>query len=67
MTKGDRLFQTVEEIRLTRFPRLDPALVEEILTYQIQFQEDRAEAQRRTERAISVWADSTAKSRAETP
>lgn len=58
--KGDELFQTVEEIRRIRFSQLDPALVEEILMCQIQLQEDRAEAQRRTERAIAAWASKDA-------
>lgn len=62
--KRDRLFQTVEEIRCSRFPALDPALVEEILSSQIQLQEDRAEAQRQTERAIAMWASGDAKARA---
>jgi hypothetical protein len=58
--KGDGLFQTVEEIRRARFSRLDPALVAEILNWQIQFQEDRTEAQRRTARTIAAWASANA-------
>jgi hypothetical protein len=62
--RRERLFQTVEEIRRSRFPTLDPALVEEILSCQIQMQEDRTEAQRRTERAIANWASADAIARA---
>jgi Uma2 family endonuclease len=58
--RGERLFQTVEEIRRSRFTDLDPELVAEILSSQIQMQEDRAEAQRRTERAIATWASTDA-------
>jgi hypothetical protein len=65
--RRDRLFQTVEEIRSSRFAAQDPALVEEILSAQIQMQEDRAEAQRRTERAIAKWASQDANASAEQP
>lgn len=58
--KSERLFQTVEEIRRSRYPGLDPALVKEILSCQVQMQEDRMEAQARTERAIAKWANAYA-------
>lgn len=62
--KSERLFQTLEEIRRSRFPGLDAALVKEILACQIQMQEDRVQAQARTERAIAKWANADARERA---
>jgi hypothetical protein len=61
--RTERLFQTVEDLRRNRFPALHPALVEEILSCQIQMQEDRVEAQGRTERAIAKWASVDANER----
>lgn len=50
------LVATVEEIRARDYADLDPALVNNILSVQHQFAEDRAEARKRTEQLISRWA-----------
>lgn len=50
------LIATVEEIRATKYPDLDPELVNAVLEVQHQFAEDRAEARKRTEQLINRWA-----------
>lgn len=57
MNEREQLFETVEEVRAAGHQDLDAELVREILSIQLLHQEDRAEANRRTERAISRWAD----------
>jgi hypothetical protein len=58
----EKLFDTIEELRAATFPDLDPQLVREILTVQIQFQEDRADGRRRTEQLVTRWASTHAAS-----
>lgn len=50
------LLATVEKVRSSSFPNLDKRLVEQILEIQRQFAEDRIEARKQTEQAISRWA-----------
>lgn len=67
MNERERLFETVESVRASRYPDLDEALVQDVLSSQIQMQEDRAEARRRTEQAITQWASAHATSEAPDP
>ncbi|MGA5263352.1 hypothetical protein ACPCI0_24410 [Streptomyces griseoincarnatus] len=49
------LLLTVEEVRSSLHSELDAKLVQEILDIQHLLAEDRAEARKRTERAINQW------------
>jgi len=56
MNDGERLFDTVEKLRAADYSELDAKLVREVLTNQVRFQDDRVEAQRRTNQMITRWA-----------
>ena len=49
------LRKVVENVRLADFSGVSKSLVEEILDVQFQFAEDRAEAEKLTEQAVSRW------------
>ena len=53
MTDADALVAVVEEVRSTSFPDIPPDLVREIVEIQVRYQDDSAEALRRTRQAIS--------------
>ena len=53
MTNADALVAVVEEVRLANSPDISPELVREIVEIQVRYQDDSAEALRRTRQAIS--------------
>ena len=55
MKRGQQMYQICEDLRQRDFADLDPELVRELLSLQVEFQEDRLEARRRTEKKIAEW------------
>lgn len=60
MKESERLFETVETIRVASYPDLDAALVHEVLTHQVRMQDDRAEARKLTAQAVTRRASELA-------
>lgn len=56
MSERADLFQTVEAVRSRDHGELDGTLVREILTLQVEMQQDRADARKRTEQIVARWA-----------
>lgn len=56
--ESTELYQTVREVRESKFPGLDATLVEEILSIQVRFSSDSVEAKKSTEKALNTWAAS---------
>lgn len=53
MRDADALVAVVEEVRMANHPEISPELVREIVEIQVRYQDDSAEALRRTRQAIS--------------
>lgn len=53
MRDADALVAVVEEVRRANHPEISPELVRDIVEIQVRYQDDSAEALRRTRQAIS--------------
>lgn len=54
--ESSELYSTVREVREHRFPALDAKLVEDLLSIQVQYSSDAAEAKKGTEKLLNAWA-----------
>lgn len=56
MHGSERLFDAVERVRREAYPELDHELVARILNFEVDLQDDPAEARSRVRQSIAQWA-----------